>query len=128
MSTIAPTQPSPQSPSTASPELPPAGALNISNLTGEVREFCAQKQIENEVETTIALARTFFTISGQPWFRIIHDSESGEHYAGIHVRVAGTPDEVYAQGEAFLDAFLTTVDPEKQKDLSLIYHSTEGTV
>jgi hypothetical protein len=128
MSTIAPTQPSPQPPATASPELPPAGALSFSNLAGEAREFCTQKQIESEVETTIVLARKSFTISGQPWFRVVHDSESGEHYVSIHVRVAGTPDEVFAQGEAFLNAFLTTIDPEKQKYLSLIYHSMEGTV
>ncbi len=128
MSTIAPTQPATQPSSTATPELPPAGALNFSNLVGEVREYCAQKQIENDVEKTIALAGKYFTISGQPWFRVVHDPESGEHYVGIHVRVAGTPDEVFAQGEAFLDAFHTTVAQEKQKYLSLIYHSMEGTV
>jgi hypothetical protein len=128
MSTIAPTQPSAQPPTTASPELSPAEAPTSADLPQEVREFCDQKQIENEVEKTIALAGEHFTILGRPWFRVVQDDEADEHYAGIHVHVTGTPDEVFAQGEAFLDAFLRNIDQDKQKYISLIYHSSEGTV
>ncbi len=90
-----------------------------------VREFCALKQIEDEVRVTISLARDHFRIVGEPDIQLVNDPECGEHYIGIHVQASGQPEEVFGQSEAFLDAFLKSIDFEKRVHINLIYHSTQ---
>jgi hypothetical protein len=96
-----------------------------AHLMSEVRAFCAQRQIEDEVQATIRLAKRHFTIVGEPIFRVVNDPDCGEHYLGIHVRAEGRPDQVFRQSEAFLDSFLESIDPCKQGFINLIYHPTQ---
>jgi hypothetical protein len=109
------------------PSRPADGEVRPSaRLTGEVREFCARKQIEDEVHATIRLARDHFAIVGEPVFRVVNDPDCGEHYVGIHVRAEGRPEDVFRQSEAFLDSFVHSIDPHKQGFINLIYHSTQA--
>jgi hypothetical protein len=96
-----------------------------ARLASAVRAFCAEKQIEAEVQATIRLARRHFTIVGEPTFRVVNDPDCGEHYLGIHVRAEGRPEQVFRQSEAFLNSFLKSVDPGKQGYINLIYHPTQ---
>jgi hypothetical protein len=91
------------------------------DIPPDVREFCALKQVEDEVRTTISLARDHFAMVGEPEFEVVDDPECGEHYVAIHVRVAGEPEEVFRQSEAFLDSFLASVDTKKRRYINLIY-------
>jgi hypothetical protein len=90
----------------------------------EVHEFFVQYQIEDEVRTTIALAREHFTVVGEPGFQVVNDPECGEHSVAIHVRAEGRAEEVFRQSGAFLDSFLNRVEPSKQKYINLVYHPT----
>jgi hypothetical protein len=96
-----------------------------ARLVGEVREFCAQEQIENEVHATIHLAREHFAIVGEPVFQVVIDPDCGEHYVGIHVRAEGQTEHVFRQSEAFLDSFLESIDQHKQRYINLIYLPTQ---
>ena len=100
------------------------GLRHHSHRAREAREFLAQKQIEDEVATTLALAKQHFTIVGEPVFDVVRDPDCGEHYVGIHVRAEGRPEQVFRQSEAFLDAFLDGIEPAKQKYINLVYHPT----
>ena len=95
-----------------------------SHLAREVREFLVQKQIEDEVQEAISLAKEHFTIVGEPHFEIVSDPNCGEHYVGIHVRAEGRPEQVFRQSGAFLDSFVDRIEPEKQKSINLVYHPT----
>jgi hypothetical protein len=109
------------------PTRPADGEVRPSaRLADDVREFCARKQIEDEVHATIRLARVHFAIVGEPVFRVVNDPDCGEYYVGIHVRAEGRPEHVFRQSEAFLDSFLESIDPHKQRFINLIYHSTQG--
>jgi hypothetical protein len=101
-----------------------AGIPVPSHLAREVREFLIQKQIEDEVRTTLSLASRHFTIVGEPAFDIVNDPDCGEHYVGIHVRAEGRPEQVFRQSQAFLDSFLDRIEPTKQKYINLVYHPT----
>jgi hypothetical protein len=95
-----------------------------SEIPNEVREFCTRKQINDELEQTIALARRHFALAGNLRFQVVDDLDCGEHYVGIHIQAEGQPEDVFQQSEAFLDSFLDQVETAKQKHISLIYHPT----
>jgi len=86
-------------------------------------KFCVETQIKDDVETTLALASQHFSVVGDARYEIIEDPECHEHYLAIHVRVSGAPEEAFAQSELFLDAFVASVDPSRQRRISLVYHS-----
>ena len=94
-------------------------------LPAEVREFCAQRQIEEEVAETLVLARRHFVIVGKPEFQVVDDPESGEHYLRIDIQAVGQPEEVFEQSDAFLDSFLASIDKNKQNYINLVYHSKQ---
>ncbi len=86
-------------------------------------DFCAGTHIKEDVETTLALARQCFAVVGNARYEIIEDPECQEHYLAIHVNVSDAPEEAFAQSESFLDAFVASVDPSRQRRISLVYHS-----
>jgi hypothetical protein len=98
------------------------GIHDSTEIPNEVREFCAQKQIHDELEQTIVLAKRHFAMAGEPRFQVVDDPECGEHYVGIHIQADGQPEDVFQQSEAFLDSFLDRIETAKQKHISLIYH------
>jgi hypothetical protein len=100
------------------------GIRQPSHRERGVREFLVQKQIEDEVRKTIALAKQHFAIVGEPVLDVVSDPDCGEHYVGIHVRAEGRPEQVFRQSEAFLDSFLDGIEPSKQEYIHLVYHPT----
>jgi hypothetical protein len=100
------------------------GIGQLAHLPLEVREFLVQKQIEDEVRATLALARKYFTIVSEPTFRVVDDPECDEHYVAIDVRADGNTEDVFRQSDTFLDSFVRSIDPSKQRYINLIYHTT----
>ena len=96
-----------------------------TELPAAVREFCAQRQIEEEVAETLVLARSHFAIVGKPEFQVVDDPESGEHYLSIHFQAFGQPEEVFQQSDAFLDSFRASIERIKQNYINLVYHSMQ---
>ncbi len=94
-------------------------------MPNEVRDFCAEKQINDSVKTVIFLARQHFVTIGEPVFEVVNDPEYGEHYVGIHVQVEGGSEEVFQQSKAYLDSFLAAIEPQKRIFVNLIYHSMQ---
>jgi hypothetical protein len=100
--------------------------LEFSEMPNEVRDFCAEKQINDAVETAIFLAREHFAMIGEPVFELVDDPDYGEHYVGIHVQVVGRPEEVFEKSRAYLDSFRASIDPQKRGFVNLIYHSASS--
>jgi hypothetical protein len=100
------------------------GIGQSAHLPLEVREFLVQKQIEDEVRETLALARKYFTIVSEPIFRVVDDPECDEHYVAIHVQADGHTEDVFRQSDAFLDSFVRSIDLSKQRYINLIYYPT----
>jgi hypothetical protein len=100
------------------------GIHDTTEIPSEVREFCARKPINLELEQTIVLANRHFAMIGKPRFQVVDDPECGEHYVGIHIQAEGQPEDVFRKSESFFDSFLDRIEPEKQKHISLIYHPT----
>jgi hypothetical protein len=88
----------------------------------EVRQFCIRNQIEEEVDEVLRLVRHHFVMTYEPWLGVASDPEYDEQSLGIHIRVSGEIDEVVARWEAFLDAFVGSIDPNKQRHINVIYH------
>jgi hypothetical protein len=95
-----------------------------TELPAEVREFCVEKQITDELGRTIVLAQKHFAMAGEPSFEVIHDPECGEHYLCIDIWALGEPEDVFQQGQAFLDSFIASIDRQKRNHLNVVYHST----
>ena len=100
-------------------------SVEVLEMPNEVRDFCAEKQINDAVKTAIFLAREHFAIIGEPVFEVVNDPEYSEHYVGIHVQVEGRPEEVFQQSKAYLDSFRASIDPQKRIFVNVIYHSMQ---
>ena len=100
-------------------------SLESTEIPSEVREFCARKQIHDELKQTVVLAKRHFAMAGEPRYQVVNDPECGEHYVSIHIQAEGQPEEVFQQSEAFLDMFLASIDRSKQNYINLVYHSVQ---
>jgi len=105
--------------------MPGDRSVEVLEMPNEVRDFCAQKQINDAVKTAIFLARKHFATIGEPTFEVVNDPECGEHYVGIHVQAEGRPEEVFQQSKAFLASFRSSIDSRKRSFVNLIYHSMQ---
>jgi hypothetical protein len=105
--------------------MPGDRSVEVLEMPSEVRNFCAEKQINEAVKTAIFLARQHFATIGEPIFEVVNDPECGEHYVGIHVQVDGRPEEVFQQSKAYLDSFRKSIEPQKRSFVNLIYHSMQ---
>ena len=110
--------------STATKTAPARSDPHTLELPVNVREFCDQKRLAPDVEKTLALAEQHFTVVGGPEFQVIDDPEYGQHYLCIDIQVIGEAEDVFLQGEAFLESFVAFVGRENQEFISLVYHST----
>lgn len=68
------------------------------------------------------LVRRHFVMMCEPWFQVASDPEYDEQTLNIHIRVPGDVDEVSERWEAFLDAFVDSIDPHKQRHINVMYH------
>ena len=98
---------------------------HILEMPPAAREYCGRKGIVDEVRAAISLAGQHFAVSGNPVFEVVVDPEHGEDLIAIHVWAKGGPEEVFQQGEAFLDSYLPGLDPAKRQHISLIYHPVQ---
>ena len=92
------------------------------NIPIAVREFCDQNEIGKELRETLRLTRHHFVMTCEPWLEVASDPECDEQALNIHVRVSGDIDEVSERWKAFLDAFVDSINPDKQRHINVIYH------
>ncbi|MGO9471614.1 MAG: hypothetical protein ACLQVF_46620 [Isosphaeraceae bacterium] len=92
-------------------------------IPADVQAFCSRKQLGCDLARTLELASTYFPIAGEPTFRVVEDAECDASYIAIHVNVEGTVEKVFQQSESFLDEFVTSIDKNKQRHISLVYHA-----
>jgi hypothetical protein len=92
-------------------------------MAAPCREFCARNGIEREVMQTLDLAKRHFSRFGEPSFVLVDDPETHASYLAIHVDVTGDSEVVFRRSESFFDDFVTSIDRNKQRLISLVYHA-----
>jgi hypothetical protein len=104
----------------------PDELVNQWMLSPEVKDFINENLVKIEIATALQLAERHFSTIGKPWCELIDDPDFGDCYLAIHLIVSEGVETAFLQSESFLSAFVVSVDPIKQRRISVVYHPTRA--